>query len=123
MHHFLNIQETAIETGEQSLRKNQIRITNTSDCFINNLKLNISTPDFALLEQTIIRERGSLCYDCVLDSLDLGNLAPDETALFEYKYSTEGEKSLLSHLQISYTPDNAEDQIIESCTPSEPSNP
>lgn len=119
MNNFLNIQETTIDTDDNYLRKNQIRITNTSKHFINNLKLSIDALDFPLIEQTIIRERGTLCCDKILSTLELGNLAPDETALFEYKYKTEDEKqSLLSYLHISYTPDNTTHEITEFCTSS-----
>lgn len=120
MNNFLNIQETTIDTDENCLRKNQIRITNTSEHFINNLKLSIDTSDFPLIEQTIIRQRGTLCCDKILHTLELGNLAPDETALFEYKYKTEDTKqSLLDYLHISYTPDNTTHEITEVCNSSD----
>ena len=86
MHTFLDIQEIPLAPDEHSLSKRQIRITNTSSHFLNNLILNINTTDFPIVEQTIIRERGSLSYDKIQFTLELGNLAPDETALFEYKY-------------------------------------
>lgn len=116
---FLNIQEITIDTGESLLQKNQIKITNTSNQFVNNLKLNIDTKDFPLIEQTIIRERGTLHCDKSLCILELGNLAPDETALFEYKYEPIDKKhvlSLLSHIHISYTPDNMDECITENPT-------
>lgn len=119
MPNFLNIQETTIDTGEGLLQKNQIKITNTSNQFINDLKLNIDTTDFPLVEQTIIRERGTLCCDKDLCTLELGNLAPDETALFEYKYKLTDKKhdfSLLNHIHISYTPDNTDECITEKPT-------
>lgn len=122
MHTFLNVQEIPLDLDENSLSKNQIRITNTSNQFINNLTLNINTADFPLVEQTIIRERGSLSYDKIQFTLELGNLAPDETALFEYKYkNTTTNHTLLTHLQFSYTPDNGATQITE--TYNTPQNP
>lgn len=116
MRNFLNIQETIIDTSESSLQKNQIKITNTSGQFINNLKLSIDAINFPLVEQTIIRERGALSFDKNLCLFEIGNLAPDESALFEYKYHTENEKktlSLLNHIHISYTPESTTDEITE----------
>ena len=116
MHTFLDIQEIPLAPDEHSLSKRQIRITNTSSHFLNNLILNIKANDFPIVEQTIIRERGSLSYDKIQFTLELGNLAPDETALFEYKYQNNNiEHTLLKHLQFSYTPDNEATQIIETC--------
>lgn len=117
MDNFLHIQETTIGTVESNLQKNQIKITNTSGHFINNLKLSIDKVNFPLVEQTIIRQRGTLSYDKDLCLLDLGNLAPDETALFEYKYQVENDKkalSLLNHIHISYTPESTTDELLES---------
>ncbi|WP_054742689.1 hypothetical protein [Cellulosilyticum ruminicola] len=123
MHTFLNIQEVPLELDEHAFKKSQIRITNTSSQFINNLTLNINASDFPFIEQTIIRKRGSLSYDKIQLTLELGNLAPNETALFEYKYpDTFTSYTLLTHLEFSYTPDNADAQIIETCNISNPPN-
>ncbi len=116
MNNFLNIQETTIDIGEGPLHKNQIKITNTSNQFINNLKLCIDTNTLPLVEQTIIRDRGALCYSENSHMLELGNLAPDETALFEYQYKTGSEQlehSLLSHIHFSYIPEDTPHEVVE----------
>ncbi|MBP3888810.1 MAG: hypothetical protein J6F30_14370 [Cellulosilyticum sp.] len=66
----------------------RLKITNISSDYINNLKLIISDQEHALLEQQVTRERGSLSFEPTTSCLELGNLGPDESAFFEYKYSS-----------------------------------
>ncbi len=94
--------------------KAQLKITNASDTYINNLKLIISDHKNAITEQCIIRPRGSLCLDTILDQLELGNLAPDETAYFEYAFKpSEDLFSLSGNMIIRYTPERSEEEICE----------
>ncbi len=96
-----------IEISSQTLINNEIEITNTSSHYINNLKLIIQTNDFSIIKQSVTRQRGSLDFSPDTYCLELGNLAPEETAYFEYKFCSEKLlPSLSSHLILSYVLDN-----------------
>lgn len=102
----ITISETCIlkEVSCDSLIQNELTITNTSSHYITNLKLIIHTPDSTILEQSITRERGSLSFAPETTCLELGNLAPDESACFEYKFTAINNlTSLSSHFTLSYT--------------------
>ena len=82
----------------------QIKITNTSPNYINNLKLLIDDKEHSLLEQLVTRKRGSLSFSPDTTCLELGNLAPDESAYFEYKYNaTSAQASFASHISLTYS--------------------
>lgn len=102
----ITISETCTlkEVSSDSLIQNELIITNTSSHYITNLKLIIHTPDSTILEQSITRERGSLSFAPETTCLELGNLAPDESACFEYKFTAINNlTSLSSHFTLSYT--------------------
>lgn len=110
-------------SSADSLIQNELTITNTSSHYITNLKLIIHTPDSAILEQSITRERGSLSFAPETTCLELGNLAPDESACFEYKFTTTNNlTSLSSHFTLTYTDLNnahiTEKKIVEFLTDS-----
>ena len=97
-----------IEITAKTLINNELEITNTSPGYINNLKILIQGSDFSILEQAIIRKRGALNFSPTENCLELGNLAPDESAFFEYKFTSSSSlPSLSSHLTISYYLDNS----------------
>lgn len=121
----ITISETCTlkESSADSLIQNELIITNTSSHYITNLKLMIHTPDSAILEQSITRERGSLSFAPETTCLELGNLAPDESACFEYKFTaTNNLTSLSSHFTLTYTDLNnanvTEKKIVEFLTDS-----
>lgn len=96
------------ELTATTLIKNQIKITNTSNSYINNLELHIDRKNIPILEQSIIRSRGELSFEPSITSLEVGNLAPAETAYFEYKLMTTDDTTTLSpHITLSYTPENS----------------
>ena len=64
----------------------QIRITNTSCDYVHNVKLIVNDVEHALVEQLISRERGALSFAPTTTCLNVGNLAPNESAYFDYKY-------------------------------------
>lgn len=86
----------------------QLKITNISSEYINNLKLIIEDEGHILHEQEITRERGSLSFAPTTTCLELGNLAPEESALFEYTYSATSLPSFFAH-HISLTYSNADE--------------
>lgn len=82
---------------------NELKITNISPQFITDLKLIIHDTN-PILQQSVTRERGSLTLDPHTSCLELGNLAPDESAYFEYKFSTPNHlPSLTDHFSLMYT--------------------
>lgn len=115
----LKISETAEKLSQSSeVRiKTQIKITNTSKSYLNNMKLIIKPQDISILEQSVIRQRGSLSYDTLSEQLDLGNLAPDETAYFECAFTPlQNSCTLSKQLSIHYTPDYSTYEIAENIT-------
>lgn len=110
MKNLITISETtkAIEKACPFLINNQLKITNTSDRCINNVKLIIHNHPFSICEEAIIRQRGALSFDPHTQCLDLGNLAPHESAYFEYKFLSPSSLSSLSdHLSITFTDENS----------------
>ena len=92
-----------IEIHAETLINNELIITNTSNGYINNLKIMIQSGDFSILEQVIIRKRGTLNFSPAESCLELGNLAPEESAFFEYKFTSPiNLPSLSSRLTLSY---------------------
>ena len=90
------------------LVSNLLKITNTSTDFINNIKLTIDADKLPICEEVIIRQRGALSFDPTTQCLELGNLAPNETAYFEYKFiSPSSLTSLSDHFLISYCEEEA----------------
>lgn len=84
----------------------QIKITNVSDCYINDLKLIIQDDKSPIFKKAIIRERGSLVFDLEVNTLPIGNLAPQESAYFEYSFKApETISSLSDCMALTYTPD------------------
>lgn len=82
---------------------NELKITNISPQFITDLKLIIHDTN-PILQQSVTRERGALTLDPHTSCLELGNLAPDESAYFEYKFSTPNHlSSLTDHFSLMYT--------------------
>lgn len=112
---------TLKEASSQALIQNELKITNTSSQDITDLKLIIHAPHDTILEQSITRERGSLSFSPEITCLELGNLAPDESALFEYKFTpTDNLTSLSAHFTLMYTDLNnrqvTEKQLIDFLT-------
>ncbi|WP_069998954.1 hypothetical protein [Cellulosilyticum sp. I15G10I2] len=106
-----------ISATSDSCIKAQIKITNTSNAYINNLKLIIKPKEIPILEQCIIRQRGALSFDTAFDQLDVGNLAPDETAYFEYAFKPAKDIcSLSSQIIIRYTPEYSNMEIMANVT-------
>ena len=93
--------------------KGQVQITNASDAYINNLKLIIAAKNIQLTEECVVRQRGSLCFDPGTDELMVGNLAPNETACFEYSFTPlENNISLSSQMTVSYTPEYSDKEVF-----------
>ncbi|MDF2614152.1 MAG: hypothetical protein K0S71_1938 [Clostridia bacterium] len=108
--------ENIITPSDNCIRA-QIKMTNTSNTFINNLKLIIKAKEIAILEKSVIRQRGALSFDAAESELDVGNLAPDETAYFEYAFKPiENINSLSSQMIISYTPEYSDSEVSENVT-------
>lgn len=102
----LEVTETLsqIDDSNTHLIHKQIKITNTSPDYIHNLKLIIDDKEHSLLEQLVKRQRGSLSFSPDTTCLELGNLAPDESAYFEYKYKAASTPtSLASHISLTYS--------------------
>lgn len=102
----MTISETCTlkDISTHALIQNELRITNTSSKDITNLKLIIHAPEATILEQSITRERGSLSFSPETTCLELGNLAPDESAYFEYKFTgSDTLTSLSAHFTLTYT--------------------
>lgn len=119
----ISISETCTvkESSVDSLIQNELKITNTSSHYITNLKLIIHTSGSTILEQSVTRERGSLSFAPETTCLELGNLAPDESACFEYKFTaTNNLTSLSPHFTLTYTDLNnanvTEKKIVEFLT-------
>lgn len=94
------------DPSQPQLVSNLLKITNTSTNFINNIRLTIHTDKLPICEEAIIRQRGALSFDPSTQCLELGNLAPNETAYFEYKFlSPTSLTSLCDHFLISYCDD------------------
>lgn len=116
MHAILKISESTQNTPDPSAHymKAQLQITNASPSYIHNLKLIVNTKETSILPQCIIRQRGTLCFETPLEEVDVGNLAPDETAYFEYAFKPqEDSSSLSSHILVEYTAENSTDVIYE----------
>ena len=90
-----------------NINSQQFKITNISTEYVTDLKLIIDDHDHLLLEQFIKRERGSLSFSPETTCLELGNLAPEESAYFEYKLSNPHALSSFSD-QISLTYDSCD---------------
>lgn len=104
---------TLKDISAHALIQNELRITNISSRDITNLKLIIHAPEATILEQSIIRERGSLSFSPETTCLELGNLAPDESACFEYKFTgSDTLTSLSAHFTLTYT-DLSSSQVTE----------
>lgn len=108
----LKIIETTYELEDMSLSIiNRLEIINSSQRYMNNVKLTISN-NSSIINQRIIRERGELTVDSTIHLLELGNLAPNETAYFEYTMLPESNTfPAKPKLLVSYTP---EDSKIET---------
>lgn len=86
-----------------TLVSKQIKITNTSTDYIHDLKLIIHGHELNILAQSVTRLRGSLSFDTNAQCLELGNLAPNESAYFEYQFlSPSNLSSLSSHFSLRY---------------------
>lgn len=82
---------------------NELKITNISSEFISDLKLIIRDTN-GILHQCVTRERGTLTFEPHTTYLELGNLGPDESAYFEYKFATPTHlPSLTSSFSLLYT--------------------
>ena len=101
-----------IKICAHTLIDNEIIITNTSPYPLNNIRLSLEGQDFSILSQSIIRDRGAIDFPPHQNCLELGNLEPEETAYFEYSFSSS--KSLISlanSLVLTYTIDDSSDSI------------
>ncbi len=104
-----------IKICTHTLIDNEIIITNTSPYPLNNIRLSLEGQDFSILSQSIIRERGTMDYPPHQNYLDIGNLEPEETAYFEYSFSsTKSLVSLASSLVLTYTIDDSSDNIRQT---------
>ncbi|MBE6023212.1 MAG: hypothetical protein E7231_08270 [Cellulosilyticum sp.] len=81
----------------------QLKITNVSSDYIQNLKLMIDDKEHMLLEQLVSRERGSLTFPPSTVCLELGNLAPNESAYFEYKCNLSSSTTISQSEPLSFT--------------------
>ncbi|PHV70201.1 hypothetical protein CS063_12035 [Sporanaerobium hydrogeniformans] len=104
MHTLLQISElTKAPLSANEIIVKQIKITNISHSYINDLKLLLPCETSSIVESAIIRERGSLSFEGNITALEMGNLAPSETAYFEYSFKATPESSSLSpHILLSY---------------------
>lgn len=121
----------ACELSPMPTLLNELKITNVSSEFIKDLKLIIRDPH-PILQQSVTRARGFLTFDPQTSCLELGNLAPDESAYFEYKFAAPNHlSSLTAHFSLVYTEtsedDNSKQKIVEllleptiSLSPQEP---
>lgn len=116
----LEVIEVFSKTYDQAtgLIHEQIKITNISSEYVNNLKLIIEDRQHVLCEQQVKRERGELSFSPTTTCLELGNLAPSESAVFDYKYSSKTLPSFFAHhISLTYSNDNEaflpEKKIVE----------
>ena len=127
MNNYLTISEITenLDINKPELINKRLKITNTSTQFINNIQLIIDADKLPICEKSIIRTRGSLSLDPSIQCLELGNLAPNETAYFEYKFhSPSNLSSLCEHFSIRYCNEQAtfctERKISDYLHPSSP---
>ncbi len=88
----------------------RIIFTNVSNLFLNNVTLNLSIKNSSIIEQSIVRERGALCFDNTDESLIIGNLAPNESAYYYYKLKAEDTNNKIDGLdtiKITYIEENS----------------
>ena len=81
----------------------QIQITNVSSDYIHNLTLLIDDKEHKLVEQLVTRSRGALAFEPEISELPLGNLAPSESAYFDYKYTCDNLSSFTEHISLTYS--------------------
>ena len=81
----------------------QIQITNVSSDYIHDLTLLIDDKEHTLVEQLVTRSRGSLSFEPQIKELPLGNLAPQESAYFDYKYTASTPSSFTEHISLTYS--------------------
>lgn len=82
----LKISEVLIKASPSTIDTvtRHIKITNASNNFINNIVLSFSSPHTIILEELVIRERGSLKLAPATENIIIGNLSPNETADLYY---------------------------------------
>ena len=83
-----------IKICSTTLIDSEIIITNSSLYPLKNIRLSLEGQDFSILSQSIIRKRGCINFPPTQNCLDIGNLEPNESAYFEYSFSSS--KSLIS---------------------------
>lgn len=119
MNHIISISESTHpqDITQPGLINNCIKITNTSENFIHDVRLTIQSDQLPIFEEAVIRQRGSLSFDPSIQCLELGNLAPFESAYFEYKFlSPTSTSSLCDHFSISYVADTHPQRIEQKLT-------
>ncbi len=77
-----------IQVCNTTLMDNELIITNTSGLTLNNIKISLEGKDYSILSQSIIRERGTFNFPPYQNCLEVGNLAPEESAYFKYTCSS-----------------------------------
>lgn len=101
-----------IQICSNTLIDNEIIITNTSPYPVNNVTLSLEGQDFSILSQSITRERGAMNFSPHENQIKIGNLEPDETAYFEYSFSsTKSLISLANSLVLTYSIDDSSNNI------------
>ncbi len=109
-------------SASNELMVKQVKLTNISTAYISDLKLLISGTPVPIVESVIIRERGALSFEGNITLLEMGNLAPAETAYFEYTFpSTPEVPSLSNNILLTYHDDctgkNATSQLNHLLNP------
>lgn len=102
-----------LNSGDLSSSDNlegSITLTNVSDLFLNNITLSLSFKNSCIIEQSIVRERGALCFGSSAQPLIIGNLAPNESASFYYKLKakdSDNKMDVLDTIKITYIEENS----------------
>ncbi len=112
-----------IPSASNELIVKQIKLTNISTTYISDLKLLILDNPVPIVESAIIRERGALSFEGNITLLEMGNLAPAETAYFEYTFKSTPEfPSLSNNILLTYYDDctgiNSTSQLNHLLNPS-----
>lgn len=101
----LKVTKLISQTDDSATRliHEQIQITNVSSDYIHNLTLLIDDQEHKLVEKLVTRSRGSLAFEPEISELPLGNLAPSESAYFDYKYTCDKPSSFTDHISLTYS--------------------
>lgn len=90
-----------------------IKLINNSNQMLQNISLSFDTLSHNLVECKIVRERGSLCFGPPNQTIELGNLYPEEIAYCYCKMPLPSHSNLLTpnyleQIKLTFCPENSE---------------